>query len=78
MLEKEYKYYKTHKESLLKKYEGKFLVIRDEKVEEVYLDEKTAYQESIKRWKLGTFLIQHCLPKEEEVIPTFHSRVIFN
>jgi hypothetical protein len=75
MLEKEYEFYKKNKSTLLKKYQGQFIVIKDGKVEGVHPDEKTAYQESIKKWELGTFLIQHCLPKDEEVIQIFHSRM---
>jgi len=76
MLEKEYEYYKKNKNGLIKKYKGKFLVIKNQKVEGVYGNEKEAYDESVKKWDLGTFLIQHCLPENEEVIQTFHSRVV--
>ncbi|MGH7202934.1 MAG: hypothetical protein ACREHC_00645 [Candidatus Levyibacteriota bacterium] len=76
MLDKEYKYYKDNQESLLQKHKNKVLVIIGEEVVGVYDDEASAYQDSISKYKLGTFLIQKCLP-EEETIQTFHSRAAF-
>ena len=75
MLDKEYTYYKDNQEELLKKYKDKVLVIMGNEVVEVYKDEATAYQNSISKYKIGTFLIQKCVPSEESV-QTFHSRVI--
>ena len=76
MLDKEYKYYKDNQKSLLQKYKNKVLVIIGEEVVGIYDDETSAYQDSISKYKLGTFLIQNCLP-EKETIQTFHSRVAF-
>lgn len=76
MLDKEYKYYKENQKTLLEKYQRKVLVIRGEKIVGVYDDEATAYKESILKYKIGTFLIQKCVP-EGESIQTFYSRVIF-
>ena len=77
MLEKEFKYYLDNQKELVKKYNGKFIVVKDQKVIGVYSSEKEAYDETIKTNKLGTFLIQQCLSKEEGAIQTFHSRVVF-
>lgn len=77
-LNKEYKYYKKNQKKLLKQYAGKVLVIKDEGVVGVYEDETSAYNDSVSKYKLGTFLIQKCVPEEEETIQSFHSRVIFN
>lgn len=76
MLDTEYKFYKSHQKEFLKQYKGKALVIVGEKIVGIYEDESKAYQDSVSKYKLGTFLIQKCLP-EEETIQTFHSRVIF-
>lgn len=73
-LDIEYKFYKSNQKELLQKYKDKILVIKGEKVEGVYDDEATAYQEAIKKFDLGSFLIQKCIP-EEENIQTFHSNV---
>ena len=77
MLEKEYAYYQNNKKTLLKEYRGKFLVIKDEKVQNTFENEKEAYQYAVANFELGKFLIQQCLPTNEEVVQTFHSRVIF-
>lgn len=77
MLEKEYKYYQKHQKEFLEKYKDKVLVIKDEDIIGIYDTEEQAYEESVSKHKLGTFLIQKCIP-QEEAIQTFHSRVIFN
>jgi len=77
MLEKEFKFYKTHQGELVEKHNGKFLVIVGEKVVETYDTELEAYSESKKSYKLGTFLVQHCSPGKESYTQTFHSRVAF-
>jgi len=77
MLDKEFKFYLKEHEELVKKYEGKFVVIKGENVIGVYDSEKEAYEETIKDNKLGTFLIQLCLPGEKNHTQTFHTRAIF-
>jgi len=77
MLEKEFKYFKDHQEELVKKHEGKHLVIVGKEVVGTYESEIDAYTEAKKRHKPGTFLIQHCLPGESAYTQTFYSRVIF-
>lgn len=74
-LQKQLEYFKVHQDELVKKYEGKFLVIKDEKVQGVYNSEMEAYTDAKKKLELGTFLIQRCLPGEESYTQTFHSRV---
>lgn len=76
MLEKEFKYYKENQIELLKKYKGRFLVIKDEKIVGDYKDKETAYNESAKKYELGTFLIQQCLPGKDNYTQTFTSRII--
>lgn len=77
MLDSEYKFYKDNQEKFLKEYKDKVIVIIGQKVVGVYDDETSAYNDSVSKYKLGTFLIQKCVP-EEESIQTFHSRVIFS
>ena len=78
MLEKEFKYYLDNQKNLVKKYNGKFLVIKDEEVIGVYDTELDAYKESIKKFAVGTFLIQFCSPDKSSYTQTFHSRAIFS
>ncbi len=77
MLQKEFQYYLDHQKELVKKYDGRFLVIVGEKVVNDYKTELEAYEDSIRKYKPGTFLIQYCSPGTESYTQTFHSRVAF-
>lgn len=77
MLEKEFKYYKDHQDELVQKYNGKFLVIKDESVIGAYDSELHAYTEAKKKHEEGTFLIQQCSPGKDSYTQTFQSRVSF-
>lgn len=76
-LKQELEFFKKNQEELVKQYEGKFLVIKDCKVQGVYDTEIAAYTEASKKFDLGTFLIQQALPGENTYTQTFHSRVAF-
>jgi hypothetical protein len=76
-LDKEYKYYQANQKEFLRKYRNRVVVIKDEQVTGVYNDEESAYKEAISKYKLGSFLIQKCVP-EEETIQSFYSNVIFS
>lgn len=60
MLEKEFDFFKTNQESLVKKYKGKILVIVQEEVAGIYENNLSAYLEAEKQHGLGNFLIQTC------------------
>lgn len=77
-LKQQLDYSKSNQGELVKKYEGKFLVIRDQKVQGVYDTKMEAYTDAKKRFELGTFLIQECLPGQESYTQTFHSRVVIS
>lgn len=76
-LKKLFQYYLDHQEELVSEYNGKFIVIKDEGVVGAYDSELDAYQDSVKKFELGTFLIQQCSPGEESYTQTFRTRVIF-
>ncbi len=78
MLNKEFKYYLDHQMELVEKYNGKVLVIKEEKVVGVFNTEIEAYFDCIKKYEPGTFLIQQCTPGMDSYTQTFHSRVIFS
>lgn len=78
MLENEFKYYIKHQAELVKKYNGKFIVLKDEKIIGVYNSHSEAYNETVMKEELGTFLIQHCLPGKDSYSQTFHSQVIIH
>lgn len=77
MLEKEFKYFIDNQAKLVEKYNGKFIVIKNENVIGVYESNGEAYHETIKKEAPGTFLIQHCTPGTEAYTQHFHSRVSF-
>lgn len=74
-LEKEFKYFIKHQTELVKKYNGKFVVIKGEQVIGVYNSEIEAYTETQKKETLGTFLIQECKSGANSYSQTYHSRV---
>jgi hypothetical protein len=75
MLEKEYGYFKNHKQELKKKYLGKFIVIKGEKVIGAYLSAGEALKETSQKYKVGTFLIQEIVENDSDIIQRYHSRV---
>jgi len=77
MLDKEFKYYQDHQNELVKQFNGKFIVIKDGKIEGAYDTQLKAYSESKKKFEVGTFLIQHCSPGVSSFTQSFHSRVAF-
>ena len=78
MLEKEFQFYLKNQADLVSKYNGKFIVLKNQKVIGVYDSNSEAYAQTSKSEKLGTFLIQHCLPGAEGYSQTFHSQVIIH
>lgn len=74
-LEQEFDYYLKNQQSLVKKYEGKYLVIKGEQVVGAFDSELDAYSEAQSKYEAGTFLIQPCTPGEESYTQTFYSRV---
>jgi hypothetical protein len=77
-LEKEFKYYLDNQDELVKKYNGKVIVIKNQKIIGVYDSEITAIQETSKNESLGTFLVQKCTLDKENYKQTYHSRVAFS
>lgn len=78
MLEAEFKYYIDHQDELVAKYNGKFIVIIGESVVGAFNTKPEAYIDSIKKYKLGTFLIQMCAPGPESyTINIYTRRAIF-
>jgi len=76
MLDKEFKYYIDNQDEIVKSYNGKVVVIKDDKVVDAYDSNEQAYFESIKKYKLGTFLIMRCSPGSDAYTVNFPN-VIF-
>lgn len=77
LLDKEFKYYLNNQKELVKNYNGKYIVIKDEKVLDSYDTIAEAYNEASANHKVGTFLIQFVSPGNKSYTQTFHSRVDF-
>ncbi len=76
-LEKEFDYYLEHQDELVKEYNGKFIVIKGNKVIGAFSSEIEAINETLEKHELGTFLVQKCEPGRESYTQTYHSRVVF-
>jgi len=75
MLKQEFEYFLEHQEEFAKKYNGKFIVIKNRQIIGIYNSEIEAVEESCKTEEMGTFLIQKCEPGDASFTQTFHSRV---
>lgn len=72
-----FKYYLDNQIELVSKYDGKFLVIKDNSVVGVFDTQEEAYVDSVSKYELGTFLIQKCTAGEDEYTQHYYSRVAF-
>jgi len=76
-LEKEFNYYLEYQDELVKKYNGKFIVIKNYEVIGAFDSELEAVEKTAEKHELGTFLVQKCEPGSESYTQTYHSRVSF-
>jgi len=77
MLKEEFDFYIKNQAGLVKDYDGKYIVIKDQKVQGAYDTQTEAYEKATAQFELGTFLIQLVTPGTEAYTQTFHSRVTF-
>lgn len=75
MLEKEYKFYQDNKNSLVAKYDSKFIVIAGNEIIGSYEKREEALVDALKTHKMGQFLIQKVSKIDDETIQRFSSRV---
>jgi len=75
MMKQEFDYFLKHQKEIVAKYNGKFVVIKNQKVLGAYASELEAVKETSKTEKMGTFLVQKCEPGDSAYTQTFHSRV---
>ena len=69
------KYYRTNRKELVRKYDGKFIVITDGGVQESFDNEPQAYFFGVEKFGLGNFIMQECSSTEKD-IPRFYSPVV--
>ena len=74
-LQKAFQYYLDHQENLVKKYNGQFIVIKDDKVIGSYDNELEAVEVTSKEFEIGTFLVQFVSPGDSAYTQSFYSRV---
>lgn len=77
-LEKEFEYYLKNQGDFAKKYNGKYIVIKNQEVIGVFESEIEAIEKTSANHDLGTFLVQKCEPGKESYTQTYHSRVVFS
>ena len=77
ILEKEYGFFLSKRQSLLPNNENKFVVIVGENIVGIYDTISEALSESVKKYTLGTFLIQKISSNENDIVQKFTSRVYF-
>lgn len=76
-LKKEFEFYLENQAELAKKFDGKYIVIKNQEVIGVFESEIEAIDKTSANHKLGTFLVQKCEPGKESYTQTYHSRVVF-
>jgi hypothetical protein len=76
-LKEEFKYYINNQDELVKKYNGKFIVIKNKSVIGTYDSEKEALEKTSATEELGTFIVQKCEPGRESYSQVYNSRVMF-
>jgi hypothetical protein len=64
---KNYTFFTEHLGELIEQYSGRFVVIKDSKVIADYDNFDEAYNKTLEREKLGTFLIQQCVTPENDI-----------
>lgn len=74
LLKKEFEYYRRNHQELVEEYDGKVIVIKDQRVIGVFSSEMEAIDEVSKTEPRGTFLVQECRPEIE--VQSFASRVM--
>jgi len=76
-LEKEFNFFVLNQDKLVKKYKGKYIVIKNNKILGAYDELSEAIKETSKHEELGTFLIQKCDPTAKAYTQHYQSRVYF-
>jgi len=76
-LENEFNYYLDHQDEFVKQYNGKFIIIKGDKILGAYDTELEAIEQASKMERLGTFLVQKCEQGKASYTQNYHSRVAF-
>lgn len=74
-LRKQFDYYLENQDALVKKYDGKYIVIAKGAVQGDFSSEMDAYEFASEKFEPGTFMIQRVSSGQENYSQTFRSRV---
>lgn len=77
MLEKNFKYYLAHQDELVPLYNGKYVMIVNEKVVGAYNSLYEACYNGEDKYGPGNFLVQLCTPGDSEYTIRYHSTPYF-
>jgi hypothetical protein len=76
MFQQEMNFFKENQNALVGQYRGKILVIKGDEIFGVFNTTLDAYNEALKNFKAGTFMIQPCEPGPEAYTVNISSSVI--
>ncbi len=76
MLSEEFEFFIQNQDQLVRRYEGQYIVIKNQEVIGSYPSEWKAYTEAIKTHTLGTFLIQKCEPGPSAYMVRLHPQIV--
>lgn len=76
-IDKNFYYYINNQDKLVKKYNGKILIINNCSVVGVFDNDLTAIKEAFKKYKPGDFLIHTCGPGKENYTQRQYTRTTF-
>jgi len=77
MLDREFEFYVNNQTELVKKYNGRFLVIHNKEVFGDYATLREAYRAGTKTYQLGTFMVHKCGPGKENYTFTIGPQFAF-
>lgn len=72
-LKEQLEYFIANQDDLVRRYKGKVLVIKDKTVVGSYPSDWDAYQDAMKKYEPGTFLIQKCVAGQHAYTQQFLS-----
>ena len=75
-IDRNYQYFLNNRDYLARHYYGRFIIIYNQQVVEDFDSEIKAYIEGKKKYGLGNFIIQYCVPEEEEQFQSFRSPIV--
>ena len=74
----EFEYYRAHQDEFVEKYNGKVIALFQHEVVGSYESYEEAYFEMVKKYELGTFILQLCTPGRDAYTIRAHTRYSFH